>query len=146
MTLFVKALSFFRNLLFSQRVEADLDAEVRSHLEMLTEENVRAGMAGAEAQRAAQIELGGIEQVKEQVRSERIGNWLQSVIVDFRFALRQLRKFPGFTAVVVLTLALGIGSNTAIFSVWNFLLLPVLPFLRPSELLDPSARSTHFGF
>ena len=65
MPLFVKARSFFRNLLFSQRVEADLDAEVRSQLEMLTEENVRAGMAAAEAQRAAWIELGGIEQVKE---------------------------------------------------------------------------------
>jgi putative ABC transport system permease protein len=146
MTLFVKALSFFRNLLFSQRVEADLDAEVRSHLEMLTEENVRAGMAGAEAQRAAQIELGGIEQVKEQVRSERIGNWLQSVIVDFRFALRQLRKSPGFTAVAVLTLAFGVGANTAIFSVVNSVLLRSLPFSRPSELLDISARSAYFDF
>jgi len=146
MPLFVKARSFFRNLLFSQRVEADLDAEVRSHLEMLTEESVRAGMAAAEAQRAARIELGGIEQVKEQVRSERIGSWLQSVIVDFRFALRQLRKSPGFTAVTVLTLALGIGANTAIFSVVNSVLLRSLPFSRPSELLDISARSTYFDF
>ena len=143
---FVKARSFFRNLLFWQRVEADLDAEVRSHLEMLTEENVRAGMAAAEARRAARIELGGIEQVKEQVRSERIGGWLQSVIAEFRFALRQLRKSPGFTAVTVLTLALGIGANTAIFSVVNSVLLRSLPFSHPSELLDISARSTYFDF
>jgi putative ABC transport system permease protein len=142
----VKARSFFRNLLFSQRVEADLDAEVRAHLEMLSEENVRAGMATAEAQRAARIELGGIEQVKEQVRSERTGARLQSVIVDFRFALRQLRKSPGFTAATVLTLALGIGANTAIFSVVNSVLLRSLPFSHPSELLDISARSTYFDF
>ena len=143
---FVKARSFFRNLLFWQRVEADLDAEVRSHLEMLTEEHVLAGMAAAEAQRAARIELGGIDQVKEQVRSERTGGWLQSVIADFRFALRQLRKSPGFTAVTVLTLALGIGANTAIFSVVNSVLLRSLPFSHASELLDISARSTYFDF
>jgi hypothetical protein len=76
MPLFVKSRSFLRNLFFSRSVEVDLDQEVQSHLEMLIEENTRAGMPPREAQRAARIELGGIEQVKQQVREERLGNWL----------------------------------------------------------------------
>ena len=94
MPLFVKARSFLRNLFLSRRVEIDLDQEVHSHLSMLVEENTRGGMSPKEAQRAAWIELGGIEQVKEQVREQRIGNWLHSVLSDCRFALRQLRKSP----------------------------------------------------
>jgi len=76
-------------------VEADLDQEVQSHLEMLAEENIRAGMPPQEAQRDARIQLGGIEQVKEQVREERIGNWLRSVISDCRYGLRQGGQVPG---------------------------------------------------
>jgi len=106
MPTFLKVRSFLRNLFSVRRVEVDLDEEVRSHLELLTEENIRAGMSPKEAQRAARIELGGIEQVKEQVREERIGNWLHSVMSDCRFGVRQLRRSPGFTAVAILTLAL----------------------------------------
>ena len=153
MPLLVKCRSFLRNLFLSGRVEMDLDQEVQSHLEMLTEEKVCSGMSPQEAQRAARIELGGIEQVKQQVREKRIGNWVQSVISDCRYGLRQLRKKLGVTAIMIFTLALGIGATTAIFSVVYGVLLRPLPYPdsnrimavfevtskgRPSRLADPN--------
>jgi len=127
--------SFLRNLFCSKRVEADLDQEVQCHLELLIAENISMGMNGAEAERAARMELGGIEQVKEQVREVQAGNWLRSVAADCRYGLRQIRKNPGFAAVVILTLALGIGATTAIFSVVYGVLLRPLPYKNANRIM-----------
>jgi putative ABC transport system permease protein len=135
MPLFVKARSLLRNLFSSRRVDADLDQEVHAHLELLIAENIRAGMPPEEAQRAARIELGGIEQLKEEVREEQLGNWLHSVISDCRYGLRQLRKNPGATAVMVFTLALAIGAATAIFSVVYGVLLRPLPYTDANRIM-----------
>src|SRR5882762_5232965 len=135
MPLFAKVQSFLRNFFSSRHVDIDLDQEVHAHLELLTAENIRAGMPPHEAQRAARIELGGIEQVKEQVREERLGNWLHSVLSDCRYGLRQLRKNLGATAVMIFTLALGIGATTAIFSVVYGVLLRPLPFTDSSRIM-----------
>jgi predicted permease len=135
MPLLAKSRSFVRNLFSPGRAEADVEEEVHSHLEMLVEENLRAGMPPEEARRAARIELGGMEQVKEQVRDARLGNWLHSVISDCRYGARQLRKNPGSTAIMVFTLALAIGAATAIFSVVYGVLLRPLPYSDPDRIM-----------
>jgi putative ABC transport system permease protein len=130
-----KMRSLLRNFLWIRHVETDLDEEVRAHLELLVQENLQAGMTGEQALRAARIELGGVEQVKQQVREERFGNWLHSVFSDIRYGARQLRKNLGTTAIMVFTLALAIGATTAIFSVVYGVLLRPLPYSEPSRIM-----------
>jgi putative ABC transport system permease protein len=137
MPFFSKTRSFLRNLFSSRHIDHDLDQEVRAHLDLLIEENIRAELPREQGERAARIELGGIEQVKEQVRDQRLGNWLHSIVSDARYALRQLRKNPGFTAVAILTLALGIGSATAIFSAVDGILLRPYPYKDAERLATP---------
>ena len=142
MTLWSRFRSLARAILRRSRMEREMDAELHFHVEALTEDLVRSGVPLEEAMRQARIEFGGIEQVKEQVREERIGNWLHSVISDCGYGLRQLRRNPGFTAVAVLTLALGIGANTAIFSLVNALMLKSLPYAHSEKMGMICARVT----
>lgn len=127
--LWVKAL--FR----PDRVEKELSEEVRLHVELETGKNIRAGMAPGEAKRKAMVDFGGEERFKEQAREARTTRPLEDLLMDLRYGFRQLRKQPGFTVVALFSLALGVGANTAIFSVVNSVLLKPLPFEHPEGIM-----------
>lgn len=133
---FNKSSSWLRLLLHRREADQALDEEIQFHLDAKTEQYIEKGMTPVAARRAACIELGGVEQVKEQVRAARTGAWLETFVQDVRFGLRLLRKSPGFTAVAVLILALGVGANTAVFSIINGLMLRTLPVRDPGRLVE----------
>ena len=126
----------FGGLFRKQRREKDLDAEMDSHLQLHIEDNLRAGMNAAEARRQALMKLGGVEQTKEMVRDRRGLPLLDTLLQDLRFAFRMLLKNPGFTAIAILTLVVGIAATTAIFSVVYGVLLRPLPYPNPDQILQ----------
>jgi predicted permease len=144
MSIIRRTRALWRNLFRREEVERDLDAEVRGYAELLTEEHMRRGMKPEEARRTSRLDAGGSEQIKEAVRSVRAGAWLDTLWQDVRYAIRVLRKSPGYTAAAVLTLALGIGANTAIFTVADAALLRSLPYPDANRLVHVSeTRPTH---
>ncbi|MGH9441759.1 MAG: ADOP family duplicated permease [Thermoanaerobaculia bacterium] len=131
----------FRALFQRRAMESELQEEIRFHLERQTEKYVGSGLTREEAARRARVEFGGSDQIKEECRDERGVRWIESLLQDVGFAVRMLRKSPGFAAVAVLTLALGIGASTAVFSIVGADLLKPPPFPHVERVVFPWRHS-----
>lgn len=132
------------NLLHKDKLESELDAEVREYVDAVVDEKIRAGISPSEARRSALAEIGGMEQVKQSVREIRTGTNIESLWQDLRYGMRVLRRNPSFTWTAVITLGLGIGATTSIFSAVHSLLLRPLPYSTPEQLVSITAQSPKF--
>src|SRR5215204_3503259 len=122
-----RLMSLWRNLFQKNRVEQEFTEELQAYLEMLIEFKIKEDLNPAAARRAALIELGGVEQVKERVREVRMGHHLQTLWQDLRYGLRMMIKAPGFSIIAVLSIAFGIALNTSVFTILNGMLLKPMP-------------------
>ncbi len=146
MPLLPKIASVWRTLARGRKIEVDLDDELRSYVEDVTARKIAEGVEPRSARRQALMEIGGLDQVKEDVRDVRIGRFLEETFRDVSYAWRMLRKAPGFTLTAVTTLALGVGANTAIFSVVHALLIAPLPYADPGRLVFVWADQSSEGY
>jgi predicted permease len=138
--------SLWRTLFRKAHLDRDLDDELASYVDELIERKVRGGIDPAVARREALVETGGLEQVKEQVRMARVGGRIDTALADVRYALRGLRRAPGFTTIAVLTLSLGIGATVAIFSVVHAMLIEPLPYRDADRLVIVWSDLTDAGY
>jgi len=138
-------MNWWHRLWRRDRMEADLARELRFHEEQTVADLVARGVRPDEARRRARLELGGVEQVKEDCRDARGTRWVEDLLRDARYALRSLRRMPGFALVAVLVLGIGIGATTVMFTVINSVLLQPLAFPEPQRLLTLHGATERLG-
>src|SRR5207249_2688383 len=138
-------MNWWQRLLRRRKMEDQLEKELRFHLDEHASELIARGLSPDEARRRARLALGGPEQVKENCRVARGMRWLEDLLQDFRYAIRMLQKQPGFAVVALLTLALGIGATTVMFTLINGVLLKPLPFLDADKLVAVNGQSDRWN-
>src|ERR1700685_1757885 len=144
--MFTDLLFRLRCLFLGRKVESELDDELRFHFEQQVEKSIRSGLTREEAVRRARLAIGGLDQVKEECREARGVRWIESILQDVGYGWRMLWQKPLLTVVAILTLALGVGANTAIFSIVHAVLLRSLPFPASDRLVKIYFNNPATGF